>query len=95
LRGSVKKVIISAPADGTDATFVLGVNQQTYDRREAPCDFECFVHDQLSCPSCQSAARDIRNSQRHHDDDSIPTQNDQKLLDLPHKDLRRAPRSGD
>src|SRR5271170_7704765 len=31
LRGSVKKVIISAPADGPDATFVLGVNDNTYD----------------------------------------------------------------
>src|SRR6266446_5771889 len=31
LRGPVKKVIISAPADGPDATFVLGVNDKTYD----------------------------------------------------------------
>jgi len=31
LRGPVKKVIISAPADGPDATFVLGVNDQAYD----------------------------------------------------------------
>src|SRR5260370_42662556 len=31
LRAPVKKVIISAPADGPDATFVLGVNDKTYD----------------------------------------------------------------
>src|SRR6266404_6129438 len=31
LRGTVKKVIISAPADGPDATFVLGVNDKSYD----------------------------------------------------------------
>src|SRR5260370_371129 len=43
LRAPVKKVIISAPADGPDATFVLGVNDKTYDPDKHPV---------LSHPSC-------------------------------------------
>src|SRR5271170_5348665 len=49
LRGSVKKVIISAPADGPDATFVLGVNEKTYDPAKhnvisnASCTTNCLA----------------------------------------------------
>ena len=49
LRGSVKKVIISAPADGPDATFVLGVNDKTYDAAKhnivsnASCTTNCLA----------------------------------------------------
>src|ERR1700744_4569895 len=49
LRGSVKKVIISAPADGPDATFVLGVNDNTYDPAKhnvvsnASCTTNCLA----------------------------------------------------
>src|SRR5208282_1514752 len=49
LRGPVKKVIISAPADGPDATFVLGVNDKTYDPAKhnvvsnASCTTNCLA----------------------------------------------------
>jgi glyceraldehyde 3-phosphate dehydrogenase len=89
LRGSVKKVIISAPADGPDATFVLGVNDKTYDPAHhnvvsnASCTTNCLapvakvLHDAFGI---QSGTMTTIHSYT----------NDQKLLDLPHKDLRRA-----
>ena len=49
LRAPVKKVIISAPADGPDATFVLGVNDKTYDPAKhhvisnASCTTNCLA----------------------------------------------------
>ena len=89
LRGGVKKVIISAPAKEEDITLVLGVNDAMYDPARhhilsnASCTTNCLapvakvLHDLLT----------IRNG-------SMTTihsyTNDQKLLDLPHKDLRRA-----
>jgi len=89
LRGSVKKVIISAPADGPDATFVLGVNDKTYDPAKhnvvsnASCTTNCLapvakvIHETFGI---QSGTMTTIHSYT----------NDQKLLDLPHKDLRRA-----
>jgi glyceraldehyde 3-phosphate dehydrogenase len=89
LRGSVKKVIISAPADGPDATFVLGVNEKTYDAAKhhvvsnASCTTNCLapvakvLHDTFGI---QAGTMTTIHSYT----------NDQKLLDLPHKDLRRA-----
>jgi len=44
IRGPVKKVIITAPATDPDATFVLGVNDKTYDPAKPPCGFERLVH---------------------------------------------------
>jgi glyceraldehyde 3-phosphate dehydrogenase len=89
LRGSVKKVIISAPADGPDATFVLGVNDNTYDPAK---------HDVVSNASCTTNCL-APVAKVLHDTFGISAgtmttihsyTNDQKLLDLPHKDLRRA-----
>jgi glyceraldehyde 3-phosphate dehydrogenase len=89
LRGPVKKVIISAPADGPDATFVLGVNDNSYDPSKhnvvsnASCTTNCLapvakvLHDTFGI---QSGTMTTIHSYT----------NDQKLLDLPHKDLRRA-----
>ena len=89
LRGSVKKVIISAPATDEDVTLVLGVNDNTYDPGKhhilsnASCTTNCLapvakvVHDQFSI---RVGAMTTIHSYT----------NDQKLLDLPHKDLRRA-----
>src|SRR5580765_3537077 len=68
LRGTVKKVMISAPADGPDATFVLGVNDKSYDPAR---------HNVVS--NASGTTTTIHSYT-----------NDQKLLDLPHKDLRRA-----
>src|SRR5580700_7582576 len=89
LRGSVKKVIISAPADGPDATFVLGVNDKTYDAAK---------HNVVSNASCTTNCL-APVAKVLHDTFGIVAgtmttihsyTNDQKLLDLPHKDLRRA-----
>src|ERR1051325_3546559 len=89
LRGPVKKVIISAPADGPDATFVLGVNDKTYDPAK---------HNVISNASCTTnclapVAKVIHETFGIHSGTMTTIHsytNDQKLLDLPHKDLRRA-----
>jgi glyceraldehyde 3-phosphate dehydrogenase len=89
LRGSVKKVIISAPADGPDATFVLGVNDKTYDPK---------AHNVISNASCTTNCLAPVAKVLHEvfgiNSGTMTTihsyTNDQKLLDLPHKDLRRA-----
>jgi len=89
LRAPVKKVIISAPSEGPDATFVLGVNSNTYDPMKhnvvsnASCTTNCLapvakvLHDTFTI---QAGTMTTIHSYT----------NDQKLLDLPHKDLRRA-----
>ncbi len=89
LGGSVKKVIISAPAKDEDITIVLGVNEEKYDAAmhhvlsNASCTTNCLapvakvIHENFG----------IRNAQMT----TIHSYtNDQQLLDLPHKDLRRA-----
>ena len=89
LRGSVKKVIISAPAKNEDITIVLGVNEENYDPA---------AHHVISNASCTTNALaplakvvhekfGIRSAQMT----TIHSYtNDQQLLDLPHKDMRRA-----
>ena len=89
LRGGVKKVIISAPAKDEDVTLVLGVNDAMYDPARhhvlsnASCTTNCLapvakvVHDRFTI---RSGTMTTIHSYT----------NDQKLLDLPHKDLRRA-----
>ena len=89
LRGGVKKVIISAPAKEEDVTIVLGVNDAMYNPAQhhvvsnASCTTNCLapvakvIHDQFTI---RSGAMTTIHSYT----------NDQKLLDLPHKDLRRA-----
>src|ERR1700720_296442 len=88
-RGSVKKVIISAPATGEDVTLVLGVNDKAYDPAKhhvisnASCTTNCLapvakvIHDTFGIV-CGTMTTIHSYT------------NDQKLLDLPHKDLRRA-----
>ncbi|HWP84830.1 MAG TPA: type I glyceraldehyde-3-phosphate dehydrogenase [Terriglobia bacterium] len=89
LRGGVKKVIISAPATDEDVTLVLGVNEKAYEPSKhhiisnASCTTNCLapiakvVHDQFTI---RSGSMTTIHSYT----------NDQRLLDLPHKDLRRA-----
>src|SRR5215831_2170435 len=89
LRGSVKKVIISAPADGPDATFVLGVNDNTYD----PAKHN--VVSNASCTTnCLAPVAKVLQDTFVIQSGTMTTihsyTNDQRLLDLPHKDLRRA-----
>jgi glyceraldehyde 3-phosphate dehydrogenase len=93
LGGSVKKVIISAPASGEDITIVLGVNQDKYDSAK---------HHILSNASCttNSLAPVVKVM---HETFGIVSgimttihsyTNDQVILDFPHKDLRRARAAG-
>jgi len=89
LHGSVKKVIISAPADGPDATFVLGVNDKTYDAAKHN------VVSNASCTTnCLAPVAKVLHEAFGINAGTMTTihsyTNDQKLLDLPHKDLRRA-----
>src|SRR5690349_13084952 len=89
LRGTVKKVIISAPAKNEDITIVLGVNEGKYDASKhhivsnASCTTNCLapiakvVYDQFGI---QSGTMTTIHSYT----------NDQVILDFPHKDLRRA-----
>jgi glyceraldehyde 3-phosphate dehydrogenase len=89
IRGPVKKVLISAPATEVDATLVLGVNEKTYDPGKhhvvsnASCTTNCLapvakvIHDTFGI-----AVGTMTTIHSYT--------NDQKLLDLPHKDLRRA-----
>src|SRR6476661_6272056 len=89
LRGTVKKVIISAPADGPDATFVLGVNDNSYDPAKhnvvsnASCTTNCLA-------PVAKVLQDTFGIQSGTMTTIHSYTNDQKLLDLPHKDLRRA-----
>jgi glyceraldehyde 3-phosphate dehydrogenase len=89
IRGSVKKVIISAPADEPDTTFVLGVNEKTYDPAKH------HVVSNASCTTnCLAPVAKVLNDTFGIHSGTMTTihsyTNDQKLLDLPHKDLRRA-----
>src|SRR5438045_2586608 len=89
LRGSVKKVIISAPAKNEDVTLVLGVNHDKYDPAKhhvisnASCTTNCLapivkvIHDEFKIIS--GTMTTIHSYT-----------NDQVILDFPHKDLRRA-----
>jgi len=89
MRGSVKKVIISAPAKNEDVTLVLGVNHDKYDPAKhhiisnASCTTNCLapitkvVHDNFKIIS--GTMTTIHSYT-----------NDQVILDFPHKDLRRA-----
>ncbi|MGQ9681562.1 MAG: type I glyceraldehyde-3-phosphate dehydrogenase [Anaerolineae bacterium] len=88
-RGGARKVIISAPAKGEDLTIVMGVNEDRYDPR---------VHDVVSNASCTTnclapAAKVIfdRWGIRRALMTTVHSYtNDQRILDLPHRDLRRA-----
>jgi len=89
LRAPVKKVIISAPADGPDATFVLGVNDKSYDPAKH------HVISNASCTTnCLAPVAKVIQDTFGINSGTMTTihsyTNDQRLLDLPHKDLRRA-----
>ena len=89
LTAGAKKVIISAPAKGDVATFVMGVNDEKYDSAKdqivsnASCTTNCLapvakvLHDTFGI--VQGLMTTIHSYT-----------NDQKILDLPHTDLRRA-----
>ena len=89
IKGGAKKVIISAPAKGEDITIVMGVNSDKYDTAKhhivsnASCTTNCLV------PMVKVVRDDF--GFRHGSMVTIHSYtNDQNILDLPHKDLRRA-----
>ncbi len=89
LRGSVKKVIISAPAKNEDVTLVLGVNDKMYD----PAKHNIISN--ASCTTnCLAPLVKVLNDSFGIEKGSMTTvhsyTNDQNVLDFPHKDLRRA-----
>jgi glyceraldehyde 3-phosphate dehydrogenase len=89
VRGGAKKVIISAPAKGEDLTVVLGVNDGDYDPAKH------HVLSNASCTTnCLAPAAKVVNDNFKIMRGLMTTihsyTNDQKILDLPHKDLRRA-----
>jgi glyceraldehyde 3-phosphate dehydrogenase len=89
LRGSVKKVIISAPATNEDVTLVLGVNDDTYDASKHN------VISNASCTTnCLAPVAKVLHETFGISKGSMTTihsyTNDQPILDFPHKDLRRA-----
>ena len=89
LRGSVKKVIISAPAKGEDLTLVLGVNDKAYD----PANHN-IVSNASCTTNCLAPVAKVLNDAFGIEKGSMTTihsyTNDQPILDFPHKDLRRA-----
>jgi glyceraldehyde 3-phosphate dehydrogenase len=93
LRGSVKKVIISAPAKGEDVTIVLGVNDGAYD----PAKHNIISN--ASCTTnCLAPLVKVLHDTFGIEKGSMTTvhsyTNDQNVLDFPHKDLRRARAAG-
>jgi glyceraldehyde 3-phosphate dehydrogenase len=89
LRGSVKKVIISAPAKNEDVTIVLGVNDNMYDPAK-----HNIVSNASCTTNCLAPVVKVLNDTFGIDKGSMTTvhsyTNDQTVLDFPHKDLRRA-----
>ena len=93
LKGTVKKVIISAPAKGEDVTLVLGVNDKMYDPAKH------HIISNASCTTnCLAPAAKVVHDNFRILKGSMTTihsyTNDQRILDLPHKDLRRARAAG-
>jgi glyceraldehyde 3-phosphate dehydrogenase len=89
MRGTVKKVIISAPAKNEDITVVLGVNHEKYDAAKH------HIISNASCTTnCLAPIAKVVNDEFKIVNGTMTTihsyTNDQVILDFPHKDLRRA-----
>ena len=93
-RGGAKKVIISAPATNQDFTVVMGVNHKSYDPKQhnivsaASCTTNCFVPLAHVLHQNYGIERGMMTTIHAYTAD-------QKLQDLPHKDLRRARAAAD
>jgi glyceraldehyde 3-phosphate dehydrogenase len=93
IKAGAKKVVISAPAKGPDVTFVLGVNQEVYDKTKH------HVISMGSCTTnCLAPITKILQKEFGIEHGLMTTihsyTNDQVVLDEPHKDLRRARAAG-
>jgi glyceraldehyde 3-phosphate dehydrogenase len=89
LQGTVKKVIISAPGKNIDGTFCIGINMESYD----PAKHNIISN--ASCTTnCLAPVAKVLDEKFEIESGFMTTihsyTNDQNLLDLPHKDLRRA-----
>ncbi len=88
LEGGAPRVIVSAPADGADATFVVGVNDGDFDPAahkvisNASCTTNCFVPMIKVLDDAFGVEKGLMTTVHAYT-------NDQNLLDLPHSDLRR------
>lgn len=89
LKGSVKKVIISAPATNEDITIVMGVNEEKYDAANhhiisnASCTTNCLAPFAKIVHENFGIVKGMMTTVHSYT-------NDQNVLDLPHKDARRA-----
>ncbi|MBV8462102.1 MAG: type I glyceraldehyde-3-phosphate dehydrogenase [Acidimicrobiales bacterium] len=89
LHGSVERVVISAPSGDADATFVIGVNDEDFDPERhrvvsnASCTTNCFVPMVKVVDDAFEIVSGLMTTVHAYT-------NDQNLLDLTHKDLRRA-----
>ena len=89
LRGPVRKVIISAPAKNEDITICMGVNDKSYDASKhhiisnASCTTNCLSPVAKVIHETFGIERGLMTTIHSYT-------NDQKLLDLPHPDMRRA-----
>ena len=89
INAGAKKVIISAPAKQPDATILMGINEKQYDNEK---------HNVISMASCTTnclapvvkVLNDRFGIEKGYMTTCHAYTNDQRLLDLPHKDLRRA-----
>ncbi|MEW9031879.1 MAG: ArsJ-associated glyceraldehyde-3-phosphate dehydrogenase [Planifilum fimeticola] len=93
LQGGAKKVIISAPAKDEDVTIVMGVNEDSYDPANhhvisnASCTTNCLAPVVKVLHQKFGVRRGLMTTVHSYT-------NDQQILDLPHKDLRRARAAG-
>ncbi|PZT69768.1 type I glyceraldehyde-3-phosphate dehydrogenase [Streptomyces sp. SW4] len=89
ITGGAKKVIISAPAKNEDVTIVMGVNQDTYDPANhhvisnASCTTNCVAPMAKVLDESFGIVKGLMTTVHAYT-------NDQRILDFPHKDLRRA-----
>jgi glyceraldehyde 3-phosphate dehydrogenase len=89
IAGGAERVVISAPASGEDATFVIGVNEKTYDpaRHRVVSNASCTTN-------CLAPVAKVLNDTFGIEKGLMVTvhayTNDQAIVDTPHKDLRRA-----
>jgi glyceraldehyde 3-phosphate dehydrogenase len=89
LNGSVKKVLISAPAKGQDVTLAVGINLETYDGKKhhiisnASCTTNCLAPIAKVMHETFGIVQGMMTTVHSYT-------NDQVILDVPHKDLRRA-----
>jgi len=89
IEAGAKKVVISAPAKGEDATIVMGVNEDMYDPKKhtiisnASCTTNCLAPMAKVLDDTFGIKRGLMTTIHAYT-------NDQRILDAPHKDLRRA-----